>query len=324
MNAFIKGLSDLWMRPVIPKNIKENFIELNPSALRFIEESLIHNYFSRWPSDYLETEAGQRDLEDHLTGSIEQNRSRFIPWLFAFINLKGAKILEIGCGTGCSTIALAEQKAVVTAIDIDGGALLSARDRLNQYHLQATLLNMNSTELGDRFSKGEFDVIIFFASLEHMLYEERITSIKEAWNLIPQGGLFCVVETPNRLWYIDYHTSGLPFFEWLPDEMALRYSVRSRRQDFREALAKDQNGPTLLRWGRGVSYHEFECGIGAIDQLTVISSLFDYYRKKNLLKRAKWFFSAERKYSRFLKKINPDVPSSFFEKSLDFLIRKNG
>ena len=34
------------------------------------------------------------------------------------------------------------------------------------------------------------------------------------WN-----GLLVIVEAPNRLWLEDTHTSELPFFQWLPDNL---------------------------------------------------------------------------------------------------------
>ena len=77
-----------------------------------------------------------------------------------------------------------------------------------------------------------FDFVIFYASLEHMTHGERIASIRESWQLLGPDSLWCVIETPNRLWYHDGHTSLLPFFMWLPDELAFEYSRLSPRTSF--------------------------------------------------------------------------------------------
>jgi len=72
-----------------------------------------------------------------------------------------------------------------------------------------------------------FNFIIFYASLEHM------TSLVNAWSLLSNNGVLCVIEAPNRLWYFDSHTSGLPFYYWLPDEIAIKYSRFSSRRKFK-------------------------------------------------------------------------------------------
>lgn len=69
-----------------------------------IEASLRANYFieqDAWYSDsnYLTTEAGQADLQDHLDGRLNNFRSTVIPWLNSVKPLANARILEIGCGT---------------------------------------------------------------------------------------------------------------------------------------------------------------------------------------------------------------------------------
>jgi hypothetical protein len=67
------------------------------------------------------------------------------------------------------------------------------------------------------FSDRHFDYIIFYASLEHMTIEERMSAMRATWGMLSDGDLWCVIETPNRLWYHDGHTSLLPFYMWLPE-----------------------------------------------------------------------------------------------------------
>jgi 2-polyprenyl-3-methyl-5-hydroxy-6-metoxy-1,4-benzoquinol methylase len=130
--------------------------------------------------------------------------------------LSGARILEIGCGTGASTVALAEQGAQVTAVDLDGSALEVARVRCDAYGVRATFIEANAVD-----AIQPADMIVFFACLEHMTYEERIESLRKAWEVLPPHGILAVVDTPNRLWYFDGHTALTPFFNWLPHELAM-------------------------------------------------------------------------------------------------------
>src|SRR5947207_646218 len=73
----------------------------------------------------------------------------------------------------------------------------------------------------------------FYASLEHLTLEERLQAMKRTWQMLSPGGLWCAIEIPNRLWYYDSHTSQLPFFMWLPDELAFAYSRFSPRESYR-------------------------------------------------------------------------------------------
>jgi len=97
-------------------------------------------------------------------------------------------------------------------------------------------------------------MVIFFASLEHMTHSERQRSLRAAWQLLADGGILCVIEAPNRLWLFDDHTADLPFFHWLPDEIALEYLKQTPRY---QAAAFDTTSEgaklELSRRGRGVS-----------------------------------------------------------------------
>jgi hypothetical protein len=97
------------------------------------------------------------------------------------------------------------------------------------------------------------------------------------------GGFLVICETPNRLWWYDSHTSRLPFFNWLPDDLAIEYSARSSRPEFRELHDRpidDQTRLVLSRWGRGASYHEMELCIPEFQQVAVFS-MNAWVRKRN-------------------------------------------
>ena len=48
-------------------------------------------------------------------------------------------------------------------------------------------------------------------------------------------------ETPNRLLWWDHHTSILPFYGMLPDDLAIAYADRSPRGDLPVALASEDD-----------------------------------------------------------------------------------
>src|SRR5205823_12745456 len=104
-------------------------------------------YYFRDPPDFLNTEAGKKHLDDHVIGRTYADRRTIVPWLDTLFCLDGAKIIEIGCGTCSSTVALAEQGAKVFGYDIDEASLAVGSERLSIYDVKAELINGNATEI---------------------------------------------------------------------------------------------------------------------------------------------------------------------------------
>ncbi len=141
--------------------------------MTLIEISLKQNYFiqeNRWFSSeaQLSSDEGQKYLQTQLYGRLDGFRDTIIPWLNNAKPLNGSRILEIGSGTGSSTVALAEQGADVTAVDIIEKGLIVAKERSEIYGLNVNFLCANATEVNKNFIGQHFDFIIFFASLELM------------------------------------------------------------------------------------------------------------------------------------------------------------
>lgn len=322
---FFRILSDLFDARKVPSHISGRFRSIDTSAYDAIRDLLIEKYFAQSPHNYLKTPQGQKDLSDHTVGRLTKNRSFVIPWLDGVKQLEGSRVLEIGCGTASSTVALAEQGALVTAMDISPDSLTIGVERCRIYDLSADFVNANATAMHGMFAGKRFDFIMFYASLEHMTYEERLESIKSAWEILPSGGLLCVIETPNRLWYFDSHTSLLPFYHWLPDNLAFDYSRFSPRENFRNQYRalSDETFEHFLRRGRGVSFHEFELALGSIEKLDIEESLSCHVRKRNPLRWLKWRTSFQRKYEALLRRIYPVLHTAFCEPSLNLIVRKS-
>jgi len=249
-----------------------------------------------------------------------------IPFLVEKVGLKNKQVLEIGCGTGASTLALSEQGSIVTGIDIDENALTIARKRLELYGLRQSLRNTNSINIKEDYGNKEWDIIIFYASLEHMTPEERKKSLKDAYQLLKNGGHLCIFGTPNRLWPYDLHTSQLPFYMWLQDEIALDYSVFSKRIEFAKMHKNNINTSytELYRWGRGVSFHEIELAIKEISKLKVVGSLPIFLRRHSFIQSISYKRSSEYKYKKILSEYGPkNIHPGFYECYLDIIIEKN-
>ncbi len=306
----------------IPRRLARNHIAVNRDGLAIIEQSVRRHYHKGWRSEASYSSAMYKhDLDNHVYARLESDRRMVIPWLDAAKPLKGARILEIGCGTGSSTVALAEQGAEVVGLDLDTDALIVAQDRCRVYGVQAEFHIGNAAEMATRFRGQRFDTVMFFASLEHMTIAERLRALQDAWALLPGGGHLVIVETPNRLWYYDGHTAMLPFFHWLPNELAFQYSALSPRENFRELYRTydPASKEHFLRQGRGASFHEFDLAIKPVKELRVVSSQSSFHGWRYKPQRS-WL---DRRYKRMLRRIYPGVHEGFCDDTLFLIIEKD-
>src|SRR5210317_2018363 len=133
----------------VPKKIKNNFSDLSEVYKSLIEIELKNNYFSNFEK------IQEIDMEDHITGRTLVSRTKIIPWLQKVADLKNKKILEIGCGTGSSSITFAEQGAKVTGIDVAEDSLQVAEKRAKLLDLDVKYKNLSGTEISSL--KEQFD-----------------------------------------------------------------------------------------------------------------------------------------------------------------------
>jgi S-adenosylmethionine-dependent methyltransferase len=289
-----------------------------------LRDALKTNYFESLagqlgPVDaFLASRAGADDMDNHLAGRLTSDREIVVPWLDSIRSLADTTVLEIGAGTGASTVALAEQGADVVGIDPHREALTVAEQRLSMHGLSAVLEPLTFEEWIKVRVGQSFDWVIFFASLEHMPVVARVEALRAAWELLKAGGHLVVIETPNRLWYRDSHTSLALFFHWLPDDLALRYASRTARDGFNNLPASDPAAmrDALVWWGRGVSYHEFELALGVPAQdLPLVSCLAEH--DPRMVTRAA---VADVEYARFLSIAAPWLPAAFRFENLDLAL----
>jgi SAM-dependent methyltransferase len=246
----------------------------------------------------------------------------FVPWLEQVISLSGRTVLEYGCGNGCVSAAFGPRAGRYIGLDIDAGAVEDARRLLAQRGMEPELVAAPSSRILSETAafRGEIDIFLCYAVLEHMSLDERLALLELARQVVRPTGVVVVVETPNRLTPWDYHTSQLPFLYQLPEELALRYYDRSPRTEFVDALrASSANGDeavreTLTRWGRGVSYHEFELIFGDLSR-HVLASGWD-----PVLLPERNIYREELALQRILDTARPELPPSFSRYWLDLVL----
>jgi S-adenosylmethionine-dependent methyltransferase len=263
----------------------QDYIIEDSGRLRQIEEALRASYFKNYDPAFLETAAGQEDIKANVFRRYNNSLTHVVPWVARQINLRGKTLVEIGSGTGSSTAAFAHFVEKIDGYDIDAQALAGARARLEVMGLHNAALHLVAAEeLVDTLRRNHADgadIVLLFAVLEHQTIRERHETLKLCWELLKPGGLLVVTETPNLLHYTDLHTSQLPFLHLLPSELYARCADRSPREGFGKgfanyaSLAMEELDTAIMRWGRGVSFHDFELAIGKEHGKYLVASGFE-------------------------------------------------
>jgi S-adenosylmethionine-dependent methyltransferase len=253
-------------------NIFQQQIETSKEYIPAIEKALLATYFSNYDQTFLHTDEGKIDIENNVFRRYDHSLRHVLPWLCRQINLHGKKVLEIGCGTGSSTAALAHYVQRIEGYDIHALSVQGAQKRLEIMGLDNVKLHLiKADSLISRIANdatGKYDIILLFAVLEHQTVAERHETLKKCWELLAVGGIMAVIDTPNILHFFDIHTSKLPFLHMLPSRLYAKYAQNSPRSPFVKSFV-DENQKSdsqldleIARWGRGASYHDFELTLG--------------------------------------------------------------
>jgi 2-polyprenyl-3-methyl-5-hydroxy-6-metoxy-1,4-benzoquinol methylase len=314
------------------------YSHLSPDQQSELRHTLVHEFYAKtrhyagWQlynaegPAHFDTDDGKGELDRQVSGRLQWFRATHVPWLATQMRLDGARVLEVGAGTGISTVALLEAGAAhVDALDLDGPALVAARARVRLHGLSgADFHHLNATEIA-RLAGRPYDLILFFATIEHMTHQERMAALPAAWSMLGGDAVLCVLDTPNRLWFNDRHTGMMPFFHWLPDDVAVDYARFSPRQTLSEDFAS--TGPDaaerLARWGRGISFHDFELWFGR-DELAGASGMDEYHRSRDPAWAEVWAQTPEGRFYAFLQEAAPHIPGPFFGEALNLALRRPG
>jgi S-adenosylmethionine-dependent methyltransferase len=260
-----------------------------PELVATVRHALIEHHFSKmtgW-TDEAGPEHFRVDLDRHSYMRHDAAVTYIVPWVNQAIPLEGSSIVEVGCGTGSSTAAFASLARIVHGYDISPSSIAAAEVRLDVHGLadRVDLVVSPPAELLEsiesRHTAEPVDVVLLYALLEHQTVDERIQTLRVAEKIVRPGGAIVITETPNRLTYVDRHTSQLPFFHLLPLDLQLLYADRSPRATFAENIAAHRRRrpgeaalrELMIRWGQSVSFHDFEVALGDVNGRVLSSGL---------------------------------------------------
>ena len=164
--------------------------------------------------------------------------------LFDDGDLAGAAVLELGCGGGQCTVAVAQRGADVTGIDLSAAQLAHARDLAAEHDVDADLLQADVTDLG-MFADGSFDVA--FNAWVFQWVGDLAACFDETYRVLRPGGRFVFsvphpffdVVDPDSLQVVDsYFDTGRQVVSHDGgdvDQVTYRHSVGGVHNALREA-----------------------------------------------------------------------------------------
>jgi len=164
-------------------------------------------------------------LQDEL-GRADKIMARELSVIQRYIDVRGRRVLDFGCGAGASSVVWGKMGAVVTGVEPDAQLVAAARLRIAEEGLQDTVSMLHCPDTAHLpFADESFQVCIWNAVIEHIPPSHRAVYIRECWRILEPGGYWYLTETPNRLCPYDGHTTQLWGIPWLPLKLARRYAI---------------------------------------------------------------------------------------------------
>ena len=326
-----KGKSVLKRPPTLEINNLPRLVN-SPEIVEKLREVVIKHRFSKlfdWDDATGRTKYA-KEIDAHALKRHDYTIQIYLPWVWQVFDLnKKTKVVEIGCGTGSSTAAFAPYVGEIIGYDIDARYVEAATDRMKVQGLENASIhcyppNEVNQKILKRHKKERADIVLLFAVLEHQTIAERLDTLNMAQQIVADGGIIVVAETPNRLCYQDMHTSVMPFFHMLPYELKQLYYNRSPRKNFKESvtsflkqkeLTQDKIEEYFIRWGDCVSFHEFELTFKNIHQRIIADGFHP-----NLI-RLRGIRKEDEILQEALHSFLPDVHPAFSRHYLDLIIQ---
>lgn len=110
-------------------------------------------------------------------------------------NVKGKKVLDVGCEAGYVSMKIAERGAHITSIDVCEPALEQFRAKIKGKHYEQSITIMNAMAHKMPFEDNSFDVVVCTEVIEHM--PEVDTCFAEMHRVLKPGGKL-VITFPNE------------------------------------------------------------------------------------------------------------------------------
>lgn len=164
---------------------------------------------------------GSQPVEAGRFAHLQSSAAAFRPYV------AGRRVLDFGASYGLSMLALAGLNPVgIVGVEPDRARVLQGQAYVAG-DLRLALVHVEDTRRLP-FPAATFGCVVANAVLEH-IPRPRAPYLREMWRVLQPGGHLVVSETPNAYLPWDYHTTGLPLLNWLPEGVARRVALAAGR-----------------------------------------------------------------------------------------------
>jgi len=122
-------------------------------------------------------------------------------------SVAGKRVLEVGCGAGVVSVALALSGAQVTAVDVSASGLRVTQERAQHYGVAERVTTLQAPAERLEFPDGSFDLFLAKSVVHHLLIDEVMPRI---YRFLAPGGRGAVVE-PQGNPVLDFAREHLPY-----------------------------------------------------------------------------------------------------------------
>jgi hypothetical protein len=108
--------------------------------------------------------------------------------------------------------------------------------------------------------------------------------------------------------------------------VAIAYAARTPRVGFNTDFVNGGGSDAVMklaRWGRGVSYHDFEIALDVRIADLAVSGEWAFRRDADPAYAETWMNTNAGRYHQLLRSIAPDIPDAFLEEEIAVMIRKS-
>jgi 2-polyprenyl-3-methyl-5-hydroxy-6-metoxy-1,4-benzoquinol methylase len=131
---------------------------------------------------------------------------RFVRELFG-PSVAGKRVLEVGCGAGVVSVALALGGATVTAVDVSASGLRVTRERAERYGVGDRIRTVQGAAEQLDMADGSFDLFFAKAVVHHLLIDDVMERVRR---LLAPAGRGAIIE-PQSNPVLDFAREHLPY-----------------------------------------------------------------------------------------------------------------
>jgi SAM-dependent methyltransferase len=126
----------------------------------------------------------------------------------------GKRVLELGCGPGVVTVALANGGAHVTAVDVSASGLRVTRERAAHYGVADRVETLQAPAEQLDFPEGHFDLFFAKSVVHHLIIDDVMPRV---YRFLAPGGKGAIIE-PQSNPVLDFAREHLPYPGKIADE----------------------------------------------------------------------------------------------------------